>query len=856
MQSFSDADYLLITVYAENTPDTVPVSLVVQSAIRKLIEQLLVVARIVVIAMLWIIVLPLLLGAIFRGLNVALRSWSSLIAAVTPSYDNAAASLRTGYVILGSIFGLYFMYYQIKEVIVQVMDEVNLRNQLAEEDARDNRQNGQNVNDDDNMQLLADENAQNEANVFPGNAPIPAWPAVANGGVEPDPVEEGARVAAQPPINVRRIVPVAPIENDDDEDDDDDGDDEVALDDQGPVDLLDALGFRGNFSLMIELWLFVAATTLVVLVCCYFLFNNLGRIVLSLANQRSWWDTPSAIGAEISATLVGYTVVFAGLFTWIILNLLVQLISGAETGPVTRFILNYARKSGMFVRMVLLISLEILLFPLYWGIVLDRMLVPFAAHGTDDLWQLFWKFPFSYVASRWMAGIACMYHVAHFVIVLFDVIKPHVLRLIFRNPNDVDDFWVELLQAPAWKLVRRTVLSCIIGPTILWGMTWLPLTLSFKLFPFEQRRLHFDIESTFLDGTSSIALAQLLVFSILQNMQIMKYITVVVKWWCKQVVPWLGLQYWMLLSCPNADPAGNNSFAVDSVWKNVAWSKRLSLIVRLAMFIVLGWISLSVVLSVVVSLPIMAGRALIRGFGGLALGASSDIHAVLMGLVAIGLLFRVLHLFLQLTRPFWQRGNQPANTTPSSSEMSGRTTLSRILVLLALFILWCVVIPLLCGLCSEAWLLIPIKTRTWQSPFLRRGLDIWLLGFCHLSLCVFFFMHEDMRDALHRSLRGEARWEDVMEALSYGRRQVLGTLLKFLAVPHICCMVLFHTTGLNSHIYWCTILYRLSFPAFAIALVSWRLLRKLRKGYAAFNRAVRDEYYLRGEVLEDLRPAS
>uniref|UniRef100_A0A0N4ZYY7 RING-type E3 ubiquitin transferase n=1 Tax=Parastrongyloides trichosuri TaxID=131310 RepID=A0A0N4ZYY7_PARTI len=170
----------------------------------------------------------------------------------------------------------------------------------------------------------------------------------------------------------------------------------------------------------------------------------------------------------------------AGYFMGMIAMFIVHAVSG---------VLRYDRiykMSGiayLLVKVVMLIIIEIVVFPLLSGILLDMSSL--AANGAtlSDKASFLQDMPWAFVITRWTFGMNFIFYSASIIMNLRDLLRPEVLWFI-RNLNDPDFNPVhEMIEQPLIKHARRTVLSIFIFSTLVLLVTFFPLTIISKILP-------------------------------------------------------------------------------------------------------------------------------------------------------------------------------------------------------------------------------------------------------------------------------------------------------------------------------------------------------------------------------------
>ena len=194
--------------------------------------------------------------------------------------------------------------------------------------------------------------------------------------------------------------------------------------------------------------------------------------------------TPSA---RISATLTGY-LALAALAT-LYVHLDTPLTRSASHQRTEKALRDSLRQAGGVLKVVLIISIEMLLFPLYCGVLLDIAFLPLfpgatlsgrfawavsSAAGETGTWS--WGFGF----VHWFLGTAYMFHFALFVGMCRKILRKGVLWFI-RDPDDPNFHPVrDVLERNIGTQLRKIAFSALVYGAlvilclggVVWGVDW------------------------------------------------------------------------------------------------------------------------------------------------------------------------------------------------------------------------------------------------------------------------------------------------------------------------------------------------------------------------------------------------
>ncbi|KAG0137031.1 hypothetical protein HOY82DRAFT_399163 [Tuber indicum] len=134
-------------------------------------------------------------------------------------------------------------------------------------------------------------------------------------------------------------------------------------------------------------------------------------------------------------------------------------------------------QAGGVMKVVLIIGIEMLVFPLYCGLLLDFALLPLFEEATIlSRIQFFADFPLTSVFVHWFVGTCYMFHFALFVSMCRKIMRSGVLYFI-RDPDDPNFHPVkDVLDRPVMMQLRKIGFSALIYGVLvivcLGGVVW------------------------------------------------------------------------------------------------------------------------------------------------------------------------------------------------------------------------------------------------------------------------------------------------------------------------------------------------------------------------------------------------
>ncbi|OZJ01696.1 hypothetical protein BZG36_05489, partial [Bifiguratus adelaidae] len=151
------------------------------------------------------------------------------------------------------------------------------------------------------------------------------------------------------------------------------------------------------------------------------------------------------------------------------------------------------RQQGIILKVAFFIAIELIIFPIVCGILLDLSTFPLFAGATiRSRWQFHVAAPLGSTFLHWFCGTGFMFHFAVFVTLCREIVRPGVMWFI-RDPNDPQFHPIkEILEKPMWTQLKKIGASGLmysamillgIG-SVVWTITFIipglcPLNLSF-----------------------------------------------------------------------------------------------------------------------------------------------------------------------------------------------------------------------------------------------------------------------------------------------------------------------------------------------------------------------------------------
>ncbi|OAX79913.1 hypothetical protein ACJ72_05763 [Emergomyces africanus] len=154
------------------------------------------------------------------------------------------------------------------------------------------------------------------------------------------------------------------------------------------------------------------------------------KVALSLNHDLAQWDTKD----RIIAIIVGYC--FASLLGMLYLRFSALFSAQRQEHRAEGAVAEVLQQAGGVMKVILIIGIEMIVFPLYCGILLDVALLPLFRGATLSSRTAFTlDSPFTSLFVHWFIGTCYMFHFALFVSMCRKIMRSGVLYFI-RDPDD------------------------------------------------------------------------------------------------------------------------------------------------------------------------------------------------------------------------------------------------------------------------------------------------------------------------------------------------------------------------------------------------------------------------------------
>ncbi|PVH94153.1 hypothetical protein DM02DRAFT_573350, partial [Periconia macrospinosa] len=618
---------------------------------------------------------------------------------------------------------------------------------------------------------------------------------------------------------------------------------------------------------------------------------DLGRNVSNAyAAIEDWTATDRLI-----AVLAGYG--FFAVAGAVYLRRGTPLTSSRQGQKIERIISEILQQAGGVLKVILIISIEMLVFPLYCGLLLDIALLPlFKDANIYSRWQFTRQNPWTSGFVHWFIGTCYMFHFALFVSMCRKILRKGVLYFI-RDPDDPTFHPVrEVLERSVTTQLRKIAFSGLVygGLVIvcLGGVVWTLNQVTVGVLPIlwvsHAPALEFPLDLLFYNFLTPV---------VIKFYKPSDGLNVISKWWFKLCARGLRMSNFLFgdknedeegrkvngqmvfdgkyvrapasdqVRIPKGDPVfvevDENNVRKDRNFHSTGVHNSPTLVtkvyippwfrVRIALFVIAIWIFAAVTGISATILPLLFGRYLFSLFLPKHV-EMNDIHAFSLGIYTLGsVAYTIYHAY-----KFLHSINRPA-PSPLTTLYTVASTGARISMRVARFTyVWVgliALIPLLFAVLLEFYLLMPLHAYFGPSePHVVHLIQDWTLGFLYARLGArLIFSDRTSRPARAFAALISNGYLDPNAAIATRCFLVPALTLFIISIsaPAAIAFVLTRTLLVGSTPLVKNLVWRFSYPAVGVAAAAvWGA----REGAGVLGRwrlVVKDEVYLIGERLHN-----
>lgn len=189
--------------------------------------------------------------------------------------------------------------------------------------------------------------------------------------------------------------------------------------------------------------------------------SNLPSLTFSAEAARDFSLLTWSTREKIIAILLGY--LFFGLLGYLYLRFGGSLFGKKPDEKVDGVVADSLRQAGGVVKVVVIIGIEMIVFPLYCGLLLDVALLPLFAEATiGSRAQFVLHNPITALFVHWFIGTCYMFHFALFVSMCRKMMRKGVLYFI-RDPDDPTFHPVrDVLERPVGTQLSKIAYSALV----------------------------------------------------------------------------------------------------------------------------------------------------------------------------------------------------------------------------------------------------------------------------------------------------------------------------------------------------------------------------------------------------------
>lgn len=554
---------------------------------------------------------------------------------------------------------------------------------------------------------------------------------------------------------------------------------------------------------------------------------------------------------------------------------------------IERIISDILQQAGGVLKVILIISIEMLAFPLYCGLLLDLAMLPLFKNATLlTRWQFTRESPWTSGFVHWFIGTCYMFHFALFVSMCRKIMRKGVLYFI-RDPDDPTFHPVrDVLERSVTTQLRKIAFSALVYGALvivcLGGVVWTLSRMTSEVLP-----IHWTTEAPSLEFPLDLLFYNFLTPVIIKFYKPSESLHTIYKWWFKTCAGFLRLSNFLFgdkvkeqegddgkyVLAPASDqariPKGHvvfvevdeNNVRKDGKTEGGVHNTDLVSVVfippwfrlRIFCFVVTIWIFMGLSGVSVTILPLLFGRFLFSLFLPKTV-EMNDIHAFSLGVYTLGSIFYSAYhaytLLASLNRPV----PDPMSTFHTVTSTTRRIGL-RVLRFSYVWASLIFAIPFLCAVLIELYFLMPLHAYLGpKEPHVVHLIQDWTLGFLYARLAArLVFANRNSRPAraFTAVVRDGYLYPDARVATRCFVLPVVAMFLIAIAIPSSLSFVTNRTLYYGATAATKNQVWRFSFPAVGLSLAAMWVSNAVIRLLVRWRLIVRDEVYLIGERLHN-----
>ncbi|EUC36413.1 hypothetical protein COCCADRAFT_88403 [Bipolaris zeicola 26-R-13] len=561
--------------------------------------------------------------------------------------------------------------------------------------------------------------------------------------------------------------------------------------------------------------------------------------------------------------------------------------SSQQGQKIERIISDILQQAGGVLKVILIISIEMLVFPLYCGLLLDLAMLPLFKNATlYTRWQFARESPWTSGFVHWFIGTCYMFHFALFVSMCRKIMRKGVLYFI-RDPDDPTFHPVrDVLERSVTTQLRKIAFSALVYGALvivcLGGVVWTLSRATSNVLP-----IHWTTEAPSLEFPLDLLFYNFLTPVIIKFYKPSEGLHAVYKWCFQKCAGFLRLSNFLFgdkvpeqegedgryVRAPSSDqariPKGQPVFVeVDrnNVRKDgqneggVHNSDLVSMVfippwfrLRIFCFVVTIWIFMGLSGVSVTILPLLFGRYLFSLFLPPTV-EMNDIHAFSLGVYTLASIaysgYHATKFISSLNRRLPDPMSTLRTVAATTARVGGRA--------LRFSYVWASIIfaiPFLFAVILELYFLMPLHAYLGpKEPHVVHLIQDWTLGFLYSRLAArLIFSNRNSRPAraFAAVVRDGYLYPNARIATRCFVIPVLAIFLVAIAIPS--SLAFFATRVLYRGASEATKnqVWRFSFPAVGLSIVLMWASSAVVRLLVRWRLVVRDEVYLIGERLHN-----
>ncbi|KAJ4383266.1 hypothetical protein N0V86_001311 [Didymella sp. IMI 355093] len=263
---------------------------------------------------------------------------------------------------------------------------------------------------------------------------------------------------------------------------------------------------------------------------------------------------------RLIAVVAGYA--FFALAGAVYLRRGTPLSSSQQGQKIERIVSEILQQAGGVLKVILIISIEMLAFPLYCGLLLDLAMLPLFRDATlYSRWQFACGSPWTAGFVHWFIGTCYMFHFALFVSMCRKIMRKGVLYFI-RDPDDPTFHPVrDVLERSVTTQLRKIAFSALVYGALvivcLGGVVWTLSRVTYGVLP-----IHWTTEAPSLEFPLDLLFYNFLTPVIIKAYKPGEGLHTVCTWWFKKCAGALRLSHF-LFNERNEDEEGHH---INATW--------------------------------------------------------------------------------------------------------------------------------------------------------------------------------------------------------------------------------------------------------------------------------------------------